>query len=76
MTPPCQSGLDPESRVFLVPAPCFHGVTRRDDVWIPAPVPDRDPGFTGMTAFDESIKALYLTFWRQLYMLPSYYDAK
>jgi hypothetical protein len=34
---------DPASSLLLVPG------FRRDDVWVPAPAPDSDPGFAGMT---------------------------
>jgi hypothetical protein len=34
-----------ESSVLLVPG------FRRDDVWTPAPVPDSDPGFAGVTEY-------------------------
>jgi hypothetical protein len=37
----CHAGPDPASSLFLVPAPAFAGVTRRDGVRIPA--------FAGMT---------------------------
>jgi hypothetical protein len=44
------SGHDTESRAYGRNTPCQISGVWLNGFWIPAPVPDSDPGFAGMTA--------------------------